>query len=434
MAAKYDAKSIISVKNDRDRIRLRPTIYIVDTHAAGALHIIFEVVDNSVDELSVKNSVGKNLTVTFDSKTKEVTVTDDGRGIPHESLLDVCTVLNTSGKFDNDDESAYTFSGGLNGVGTKTAVYLSKMCEVTSIREGKSLTYKFKDGILVDTIKAKAKGHGTIVKFTIDQKLVEINAVDPADIQKRLHEKSYCFPDINMTYILMENGKEVKTKIYTGETLIDLVKKSKPDTEILEIHDTRKVKFLRRIDDEDITESKIIVDAVISMKDAALDADSDTFVITYANSIKTYDGGTHLEGLKAGLIKYFKEVVIPKLGKKDQGLTIMPSDITAGLCGMVSVKLTKPEFSAQHKARLNNPEVRTAVRDAVFEALCDEKNGVINPIIDFVKRVTRGRMASKKVRKKDTDNAFSKDRPDKFVPITYNLSTTAPELLLCEGG
>ena len=140
-----------------------------------------------------------------------------------------------------------------------------------------------------------------------------------------------------------------------------------------------------------------------------------------------------MEGLKLGLIKYFKEDVIPKFGKKDQGLTITPSDITSGLCAMVRVQLSKPEFSAQHKARLNNQEVKFAVRDAVYKTLHDMKSSEVSDIVDFVKRVCRGRLASKKVRKKDTENAFSDDRPDKYEPLIQNLKTTDPCLILCEG-
>lgn len=433
MPRKYEADSIVSIKNDRDRLRKRPSMYIPSTHADGALHIIYEIVDNSIDELSIDDPVGRTLTMTFDTKTKEVTVIDDGRGIPQEKLLDVCTVLNTSGKFDNDEETAYTYSGGSFGVGYKTAVFLSKTCEVTSMRNGKSLTYKFKDGLLVDTVTGKTKEHGTITKFTIDNKIVEINDVTVDDVKDRLHEKSYCFPDINMTLIILNEGKEVKTYTYSGNTLLDLVKNMKPDTEIVQVSDTRKVRVLRNIDDDNISDVKVIVDAAVAFKEAALDADTDTYITSYANSIKTYDGGQHVDGLKAGVIKFYRDVLQPRAGKRDKDLQVMPSDITAGLCGMVSVKLSKPEFSAQHKSRLSNQEVKFAVRDAVFDALSAQKPATMNAIADFIRRVARGRMASKKVRKKDVDNAFSGDRPDKYKPIVYNMQTTACELVLVEG-
>ncbi|MCM1230229.1 MAG: ATP-binding protein [Ruminococcus flavefaciens] len=433
MAREYTSKDIQSIREDRLRVRKRPQMYLPGAHKDGCVHIIFEIVDNSIDELSIDQSLGKTLTITFDTKTREVTVTDDGRGIPHESLLDAYTVLNTSGKFDNGEDTAYVTSGGTYGIGSKLAVFLSKTCEVTSFREGKSLTYQFVDGILTNTIKGKSKSHGTTTKFTIDSKLMDMDDVEPEDIRARLYEKSFCFPDIDMTLVILNNGEEVKTYNFKGNTLLDLVKKWKPDTDIIHINTTRKVRLLKRIDDDDITEVKVDVEAAVAFKWEALEKDTDTFVISYANSIKTYDGGQHVDGLKQGLVKYFKEVYMPKMSKKDKDLPIMPSDITAGLCGMVSVKLSRPEFSAQHKSRLLNQEVKFAVRDAVYEALCNQKNGVINDLGDFIKKVVKGRMASKKVRAKDTDNAFSKDKPDKFVPVIYNMKTVAPELIICEG-
>lgn len=433
MARAYTAKDIESIREDRERIRRRPSMFIPSTHKDGAVHVMFEVVDNSIDELSIDDSVGRTLNVSFDVKTREFTVSDDGRGIPHESLLDVCTVLNTSGKFDNGEDTAYTYSGGVFGVGLKTAVFLSTDCEVSSFREGKFLTYRFKDGLLADTVKGKSKIHGTVVKFKIDQKIIDIDDVEAEDIRARLYEKSFCFPDIDMTLQVLNDGKEVKTYSFKGNTLLDLVKKWKPDTDIIHIQDTRKVRVLKRIDDDDISEIKVQVEAAIAFKWEALEKDTDTFVVSYANSIKTYDGGQHVDGLKAGLIKYFREVYAPKLTKKDKDLPIMPSDITNGLCGMVSVKLARPEFSAQHKSRLSNQEVKFAVRDAVYEALCNQKSGVINDLGDFIKKVVRGRMASKKARAKDTDNAFSKDRPEKFVPYVNDIRTTSRELIIVEG-
>lgn len=433
MARDYTAKDIQSIKEDRERVRKRPQMYLPGSHKDGCVHIIFEIVDNSIDELSIDDSVGKTLTVTFDTKTREVTVSDDGRGIPHESLLDAYTVLNTSGKFDNGEDTAYVTSGGTYGIGSKLSVFLSSTCEVTSFREGKFLTYRFKDGLLTDTVKGKSKLHGTVTKFTIDPKLMDMDDVEAEDIRARLYEKSFCFPDIDMSLVVLNDGKEVKTYSFKGNTLLDLVKKWKPDTDIIHIQDTRKVRVLKRIDDDDISEIKVQVEAAIAFKWEALEKDTDTFVVSYANSIKTYDGGQHVEGLKAGLIKYFREVYAPKLTKKDKDLPIMPSDITNGLCGMVSVKLSRPEFSAQHKSRLLNQEVKFAVRDAVYEALCNQKSGVINDLGDFIKKVVRGRMASKKARAKDTDNAFSKDRPEKFVPYVNDIRTTSRELIIVEG-
>lgn len=434
MARKYDASSIQIIEDDRERLRKRPLTYIPSRQKEGAIHIFYEIVDNSLDELTVKDAVGNNVWATFDSKTKEMSIRDDGSGIPLEKLYDVCTIINSSGKFDNTEDTAYTYSGGLNGVGLKATVYLSKYCEVTSTRDGKSLTYKFKDGILQEKEESKAKGHGTYVKFRLDPEFADPTAIAPKEILDQYAEKSYLFPSIHMHIDILENGKVKKSHSFKGKGITDWIAEIGPDTPVIRVTDTRKKLVLENIDDERLTEQKILIDLVFAYKESALDVDDPMkFIVSFGNTIRTSTGGTHVEGLKLGIQKYIKQVVVPKLKNKDKDLPIMPVDMVAGLCAFVSVKMSNVDFRGQFKDQLNNPEAKYAVRDAVYDTLCDAKPNMVNPMIDFIKRVTRGRMASKKTRKKDVSNAFSKDRLEKFKDIVQNLKTTSPELILVEG-
>lgn len=434
MARKYDADSIVVIENDRDRVRQSPSMYVPDIYKAGAVHIIFEVIDNSIDELSVKEPAGDHLDITFDSVTKEVTVEDDGSGVPLEKLLDVLTKLAASGKFNNTDDTAYTTSGGAFGHGLKACCFLSKHMEFTSMREGKYLTYILDDGLVSDEKRGSSKKHGTLAKFTIDPAIIDTREVTDKDIRQRLEEKSYLFPYIKMTLTVLKKGEVVKTYKYSGKTIVDRVEQWKPDTPIVHVLEDRKVTYLKGIADDSLTTDKVGVDIVFAFKEAVLDAESrDEFIISYANSIQTYAGGTHNEGLKLGIQKYIRDVAIPKLKGKDKDLPIMPSDMVAGLCAFITVKVKSPVYQGQEKNQLANQEVKFAVRDAVYDALCNEKNSVTNAMMDFIKRVTRGRMASKKTRKKDVSSAFSKDRLVKFKDIVYNLETVAPELILVEG-
>ena len=211
------------------------------------------------------------------------------------------------------------------------------------------------------------------------------------------------------------------------------MKKWKPDTPIIRVTENRPVTYLRNITDDSLTTDKVGIDIVFAFKEAVLDGDQSDYMISYANSIKTYVGGTHNDGLKLGIQKYFKDVAMPKLKGKDKDLQIMPSDMVAGMCAFVTVKVKNPVYQGQEKNQLSNQEVKFAVRDAVYEALCKAKPSDVNPMVDFAKRVTRGRMASKKTRKKDVSNAFSKDRLDKFKDFISNLKTEDPELILVEG-
>lgn len=165
--------------------------------------------------MTVKNSVGKNVTLIYDITTKVCTVIDDGRGIPQERLKEVCTILNSSGKFDNDENSAYEYSGGLNGVGLKLGVFLSEWATATSMQHGKSLTWNFDDGAVKDSSTTKSKEHGTIIKFKLSQKFVDINDLKTEVLETRLHEKSYMHPELKMQLIILNKDKEVSTKRIT---------------------------------------------------------------------------------------------------------------------------------------------------------------------------------------------------------------------------
>lgn len=427
MAAEH---KIISIKEDRDRIRKRPTIYIPSTGPEGAIHIMYEVIDNSIDELISKGAKGNTVDIEYDTGTKLFKVVDDGGGIPLESFLDAMTVINTSGKFDNSDDSYFGYTAGLNGVGAKLNVFLSKYTKVTSKYKGKYTTYTFKDGVLDKTEEGTTKEHGVSTEFILDQNFVDVNGVKVSDIVDRLEEKSYLFPAIHLNITIKDKGKVKKTYKYFGKTIEDRVKQWKPDTPIYSFSDTRIQKVLKNITDDTLTDEKIIIDLSFAFKEDALDSNNPMeYIIAYGNVVKNYVGGTHVEGLKLGLQKFFKNEV--KLRGKDKEINILPTDITNGLCCFIVCKLNDPEFRGQYKDQLSNQEVKFAVRDAVYDYLCNLKS--TTPIVDFVKRVARGRMASKKTRKKDVSNAFSKDRLDKFKDIIQNLKTTDVELLLVEG-
>lgn len=434
MARKYDADSIVVIESDREKVRKNPSMYLPDVYAASYTHMGVEIIDNSIDELTVKGSVGSHLDVTYDEKTKEFSVADDGSGIPLEKLYDVLTKLAASGKFNNGENSAYQATAGRWGHGLKTAVFLSDHCEFTSMRDGKFLKYIFEDGNMVKKEEGKSDKHGTYSKFHIDLSIIDYREVTWRNLYDRLVDKSYLFPDLKITYTVLDGKKEIKKFKFGGKDIEDRVEQWKPDTPTIRVKEKRPVTFLKNITDDKLTTEKVDIDIVFAFKEGVLDADNrDDFIISYANGAKTYMGGTHIDGLRLGIQKYFKEDVISKFKGKDKELNILPSDMTAGLCAFVTVRVTSPIYMGQEKSMLSNQEVKVAVRDAVYDALCNSKANVTNPMIEFVKRVTRGRIATKKVRKKDVANAFSKDRLEKYRDIVENLNTTSRELLLVEG-
>lgn len=438
MATKYTSDSIVVIENDRKRVQQSPNMYIPNRGKLGLVHTFFEIFDNAMDEVSIPNSVGNKIKVTFNDDTKEFSVEDNGRGIPQEKLYDVVTVLAASGKFNNGENSAYLASGGAFGHGLTVTWALSSHFEAYSTRDGKTVGYIFdedKDGLKEKKIEKKAdhKLHGTLMKVVINPKYIDSSEVFGKDISERIEEKSYIFPNIDIELKIISKKGEKIIK-YGKKTIADKLSKYKLSTGIFELHDKRDWMHLKNYGDDNLTVDKIKTDCVFGFSEDVLDAEyPEDYTISYVNTIKTYAGGVHVDGVKMGVQKFFKEQVIPKFKGKDKELNILPSDMCAGLCMFVVVSISSPEFRGQEKTELSNQEVRGAVRDAVYDCLCNSKQGTINQMVDFVKRVTRGRMASKKVRKKDVSNTFSKDRLEKFKDIVLNLNTVSEELLVVEG-
>lgn len=428
---KYTADSIVVIKDDAERVQMSPGLYLPGAGKDAALAALQEAYSNALDEI---DAIGKgDIKITFDDATKEYTIVDNGRGIPHEKLLDSFTVLSSSGKFNNSADSAYTTSAGRWGFGSKVLNFLSKTCTVISMRDGKSLEYDFVKGRLSNSKTGKTKEHGTFVSATIDNKYIAINEVTSEDLNSEIYESSFCYPNIPITFTALKSGKVISTTTYKGNTLYDLVKRMKPDTEIISHRGKHQVTFLKSVADDALTTEEIDIEFIFGFSDKALDKENESLIYCYANTLKMRDGGTPIDGLKNGVVKFIKEVAMPKWGKKDQDLPIIPADVVNGMCGIVSVRLHHPEYAAQYKSKIMNPEARKAVQSAVFDYLCEQKPYIQNQISEFVKRVCKGRIASKKVRKKDVENAFSKDSLANYKPINYNIKTVCPELVLVEG-
>ena len=420
------------IRDDRERVRKRPTIYIPDVDVLGALHLVFEIIDNSLDELNVKNAMGNSIIVKFDSETKEVTCIDDGGGIPHDKLLEACTILNSSGKFHNDENSYFSMSVGLNGCGLTCCNFLSEYLTITSNRKGKSLTYKFVDGLMKKSEEEKTKSHGTKVVFKVDQRFVNGKDLTAKMIKDRLKEKSYLYPHIKMEFVELKNGKVVKQSMYHSKDIGDRLKLFSPDTSTIRVTGEREVTVLAKVTDESLTNKLVKYDVTFAFKEDVLDSDdANKFIVSYCNGATTYMHGMHVDGLKDALVKFFRDKMNDK--KKDSDPTIMPSDCYAGLCAVVSASTDEPIFRGQYKDSAMSMELKIAVRDAVCEELESASKSTIKEMEDFIRRVAKGRQASKKTRRKDVSNSFSKDRIEKYTKLNRTDKTTWGECLIVEG-
>ena len=349
------------------------------------------------------------------------------------SAIDALTKLNSSGKFHNDDDSYFQMSVGTNGVGCVLITYLSEYATCTSIQNGKSLTYEFKNGDLVNTKKEKAKGHGTKWTFKLSRKFLNIDDVTSAMVKKRIKEKSFINPKIKFEFVELNKGKVVKTSHYHGKDLSDRFDFYDADTKPIRATGNKIITMLEKASDDKLTDKKVVYDFVFGFSEKALDSDNpeEEYIVSYANGATSYKHGTHLDGVKEGLVKYFRDRINDK--KKDSDPTIMPSDCYAGLCAAISASVQNPIFRGQFKDAITNLEVKLALRDATVEALENAPKGIVKEMEEFIRRVAKGRQASKKTRRKDVSNSFSKDRIEKYTKFNRTEKTTWPELILVEG-
>ena len=422
------------LKSDKERVQMRPTIYIPTLDARGCGHILSgECIDNSLDELRANGSEGGSIIVKFDDATKDFEEYDNGGGIPHKSMLDALTKLNSSGKFHNDENSHFQMSTGTNGVGCLLLSYLSDYAICTSIQNGTALTYEFKNGDLVNEKKEKAKGHGTSWKVRLSSKFLDIKSYTAEMLKKSIKEKSYVNPKIKFQFVELNKGKVVKTSQYFGKDIMDRFNLLGADTEPIRMTGSRTVTLLEKVSDEHLTDKKVVYDFVIGFSEAALDSDNpeEEFIVSYANGATTYKHGAHLDGVKDGLVKFFRDRINDK--KKESDPTVMPSDCYAGLCAVITASVQTPTFRGQFKDAISNQEIKFALRDATVEAFEKAPKSVVKEFEEFIKRVAKGRQASKKTRRKDVSNSFSKDRIEKYYKFNRTNKTTSAEIILVEG-
>lgn len=390
MAAKetYDAGSI-DVLEGLEAVRERPGMYIGSTGEAGLHHLLWEILDNAIDE--AMNGHADVISVEVDPKSRTATVIDNGRGIPfdqHPKLKKpaaevIFTTLHAGGKFGG---GAYKTAGGLHGVGSSVVNALSSEMHIEIYRDGKRYTQTFKRGkaLKPKTVKGRKNAHGTRVDFVPDKKIFGSLTFDTDLVIRRVKTKAYLTPGVRFTV----NGEEFK---FDGG-LIDL------------LGDRLESLGLTPVTDFPLSIREEGLHVAITWTDDSRPLDD--LVASYANGIPTRDGGTHLSGLKAGVSEAVREWMqdVGEWPKKPQ---VQVQDIREGVCGAIHVLVENPQFQGQTKDRLNNQEVQGSVRSAVRVAVKDWllKNGqqaqaLAHRIIEAAKARTAARAARSQVKRK----------------------------------
>jgi len=390
---KADAYSsdAIQVLKGLEAVRKRPGMYIGSTAARGLHHLVYEVVDNSIDEALAGYCDRIDVTL---HEQGGVTVVDNGRGIPVDvhrtekkpGVEVAMTMLHAGGKFD---KSTYKVSGGLHGVGVSVVNALSETLDVWVWRDGKEHHMAFARGLTTTPLEitGKTKQTGTKVTFRPDPQVFSTLDFDYTTVASRLRELAFLNSGLTLTITDERNDKQETFLFKKGlPEFVEHLRGSRKSLHPKPIHITT-------------TKDEVEIDLALQYDDGYAE---NTF--SFVNNINTHEGGTHLTGFKAALTRVINEVAKTKgqiKKEKKNGLTLTGDDVREGLTSVIHVKVKEPQFEGQTKTKLGNSEVESIVRTVVYEHLHNylmETPGVAKTIIEKAASAARAREAARKAR------------------------------------
>ncbi len=425
MATNYTAKDI-TVLEGLEPVRKRPGMYIGGVGSAGLHHLVWEIVDNAVDE--AMNGYAGNIWVTLHADGASITVEDDGRGAPVDkhpqtkksALETIFTVLHAGGKFEHGN---YKTAGGLHGVGASVVNALSKELVATVKRDGATWEMRFKQGKPVSALKklGPARGTGTTVYFRPDQAIFPKIEFEPEIIRERLEVASYLHKGLKVVFD--DETTKTKTTFQHDEGIVDYLRKIVLERNAKPVHETPFV-FAK--------EDGPRVDLVLQWTEA-----TDEHLRSYVNGIPTGSGGTHENGLKAGIGKAIRNY-IETHNLSPKGVTLVAEDIREGMTGVLSVFVQEPQFQGQTKDRLNNPELTSQIDSAVRPALehwLNHNTSLANAIVARIILAARAREASRAAQAEVSRKSATSNRlnlPGKLSDCTTSDSGTS-EIFIVEG-
>lgn len=384
---KYD-ESQIQVLEGLEAVRKRPGMYIGSTSIRGLHHLVYEIVDNSIDEALA--GFCKNIDVVI-HKDNSITVSDDGRGMPvgihHKMKIPtvevIMTILHAGGKFGG---GGYKVSGGLHGVGASVVNALSSKCEVIVKTDGHIWIQEFQRGKPVTTLEkvGDTDEHGTTINFMADDEIFETTEYEYETLSQRLRELAFLNKGINITIKDERDGKNNQFHYEGGiKSFVEYLNRNKG-----KVHD--EPVYIEGI------KGTTSVEIALQYNDTYNEN-----IFSFANNIDTVEGGTHLVGFKTSLTR-----VLNDYGKKfgylkENDKNLSGEDVREGLTAVISVKLTEPQFEGQTKTKLGNSEVRGIVESVMSDTVgsfLEENPAVGKAIIDKGLNAARAREAAKKAR------------------------------------
>ncbi len=392
----YTAQDITVLKG-LEAVRRRPAMYIGDVSQRGLHHLVYEVVDNSIDEALA--GFAHDISVTI-NKDGSVTVLDDGRGIPTDMHKDekrsalevVMTMLHAGGKFD---KNTYKVSGGLHGVGVSVVNALSEWMEVEVYRDEKVWFQKYKRGEPVAPVKVTGKAKkdqtGTKTTFMPDGDIFKNRIFRYETIAERLRELAFLNSQATLRILDLRTKNEQTDTFHYKGGLVEFVK----------YIDATRPSIMRKVfyasgSDKDENGRPVEVEAAFQYNDQYSEN-----IFTYVNNINTHEGGTHLVGFRAALTRSLNAYAYKNGILKEGGISLAGDDFREGFTGVVSVKVPEPQFEGQTKTKLGNSEVKSIVEGVINGALStwlDENPGDGKRVLDKAMRAAEAREAARKAR------------------------------------
>ena len=390
MGEQYGADQI-QILEGLEAVRKRPGMYIGSTSARGLHHLVYEIVDNAVDEALAGYCDSIDVTINEDNS---ITVVDDGRGIPVDiqkkaglpAVEVVFTILHAGGKFGN---GGYKVSGGLHGVGASVVNALSEWLEVQDYKDGNIYQQRYERGKVTYPLKIVGKcgpeQHGTKVTFLPDKEIFEETVYDYDTLKIRLRETAFLTK--NLKIILKDNREEKKEKVFHYEGGIK---------EFVTYLNKGKTPIYAQVIYCEGTREGVYVEVSMQHNDSYTEN-----IYTFVNNINTPEGGTHLTGFKNALTKTFNDYAREKKLLKDSEDNLSGEDIREGLTAIISVKIEDPQFEGQTKQKLGNSEARAAVDNIVSEQLTyflEQNPAVAKSMCEKSILAQRARAAARKAR------------------------------------
>jgi topoisomerase IV subunit B len=398
--AEYNEKSI-KILEGLEAVRKRPGMYIGSTDKRGLHHLVWEIVDNAIDEAI--NGYGNKIDITI-NEDNSITISDEGRGVPtgkHESGLStpevIYTILHAGGKFEND---GYKVSGGLHGVGASVVNALSKWMKVTIYRDGLIHTISFKNGGKVDKKLEKigtTKRTGTEVTFMPDDTIFENNIFSFTTICERMQESAFLINDLTINITDVSDNKSVSYHYDNGlVSFVDYMNENKKT-----LHNTTLFHGEK---------NGIIVDLAFQYTESYNEN-----IISFVNNVKTIDGGTHEVGFKTALTKVFNEYIKNNNLLKGKDTSIEGSDTREGLTAVLSLKIPENmlQFEGQTKGKLGTQQAKSVVESLVYEKLTfylEENKEFASKIVDKILKSKAAREAARKARQEARLGKGKKER------------------------